>query len=257
MMDGVVEQDSRRVTVVTGASRGIGAAVALRLAKAGHDVVINYRDDDDAAEQVAALASAEGVRAVAIQADICHEAEVANLFVEAAQLLGAVTGLVNNAGVTAHVGDLADTPVNVLRQILDVNLFGTILCARHAVRIMSTSRGGTGGAIVNVSSAAATLGSAHEYVHYAAAKAGVDALTIGLAKEVAAEGIRVNAVAPGTIRTGIHAAAGDPDRPERIAKLAPLGRAGEPPEIAAAIAWLLSDDASYVTGAILRVAGGL
>jgi NAD(P)-dependent dehydrogenase (short-subunit alcohol dehydrogenase family) len=257
MMDGVVEQDSRRVTVVTGASRGIGAAVALRLAKAGHDVVINYRDDDEAAEQVAVLASAEGVRAVAIQADICHEAEVANLFVEAAQLLGAVTGLVNNAGVTAHVGDLADTPVNVLRQILDVNLFGTILCARHAVRIMSTSRGGFGGAIVNVSSAAATLGSAHEYVHYAAAKAGVDALTIGLAKEVAAEGIRVNAVAPGTIRTGIHAAAGDPDRPERIAKLAPLGRVGEPPEIAAAIAWLLSDDASYVTDAILRVAGGL
>jgi NAD(P)-dependent dehydrogenase (short-subunit alcohol dehydrogenase family) len=197
------------------------------------------------------------VRAVAIQADICHEAEVANLFAESAQLLGAVTSLVNNAGVTIQVGDLADTPVKVLRQILDVNLFGTILCARQAVRIMSRTRGGPGGAIVNVSSAAATLGSAHEYVHYAAAKAGVDALTIGLAKEVAAEGIRVNAVAPGTIRTGIHAAAGDPDRPERIAKLAPLGRAGEPPEIAAAIAWLLSDEASYVTGAILRVAGGL
>jgi NAD(P)-dependent dehydrogenase (short-subunit alcohol dehydrogenase family) len=256
MINTVVEA-SQRVTIVTGASRGIGAAVALRLAQAGHDVVVNYRDDDEAAERVAALAMAEGVRAVAIQADICHEAEVANLFAESAQLLGAVTGLVNNAGVTIHVGDLADTPVKVLRQILEVNLFGTILCARHAVRIMSTTRGGLGGAIVNVSSAAATLGSAHEYVHYAAAKAGVDALTIGLAKEVAAEGIRVNAVAPGTIRTGIHAAAGDPDRPARIAKIAPLGRAGEPPEIAAAIAWLLSDEASYVTGAILRVAGGL
>jgi NAD(P)-dependent dehydrogenase (short-subunit alcohol dehydrogenase family) len=245
------------VTIVTGAGRGIGAATARWLANAGHNLVINYRNDPDSAEQVAEAAKAGGVRAVAVQADISREADVDRLFIEAAQRLGQVTGLVNNAGITAHVGDLADTPVEVLRLILDVNLLGPILCARRAVQDMSTQRSGHGGAIVNISSAAATLGSAHEYVHYAAAKAGIDAFTVGLAKEVAAEGIRVNAVAPGTIRTEIHAAAGDPGRPERIAKLAPLGRAGEPHDIATAVAWLLSPEASYVTGAILRVAGGL
>lgn len=245
------------VTIVTGGARGIGAATALSLAKAGHDLVINYRGNEAAAARVVALASTEGVRAVAVKADVSNDADVERLFGEATDRLGPVTGLVNNAGVTAHVGDLADTPVAIVRQILDINLLGTILCARYAVRTMSTERGGRGGAIVNISSGAATLGSAHEYVHYAAAKAGVDAFTMGLAKEVAAHGIRVNAVAPGTIRTGIHAAAGDPGRPDRIAAQVPLGRAGEPTEIAAAIAWLLSDEASYVTGAILRVAGGL
>jgi NAD(P)-dependent dehydrogenase (short-subunit alcohol dehydrogenase family) len=168
-----------------------------------------------------------------------------------------VTGLVNNAGLTAHIGDLADTPVEVVRQVLDVNLFGVIVCVRLAAQVMSSRRGAIGGAIVNVSSAAATLGSAHEYVHYAAAKAGVDALTVGLGKELADDGIRINAVAPGTVRTDIHAAAGDPDRADRVAKRVPLGRAGEPQDIASAIAWLLSGDASYITGAILRVAGGL
>jgi glucose 1-dehydrogenase len=179
------------------------------------------------------------------------------LFAVTADELGVVTGLVNNAGLTAHVGDLADTPVDVVRRVIDVNFLGVVLCARRAAQIMSSRRGGGGGAIVNVSSAAATLGSAHEYVHYAAAKAAVDALTVGLAKELAGDGIRVNAVAPGTVRTGIHAAAGDPGRADRVATRVPLGRAGEPDEIAPAIAWLLSPESSYVTGAILRVAGGL
>jgi NAD(P)-dependent dehydrogenase (short-subunit alcohol dehydrogenase family) len=253
----VVETPQEHVTIVTGAGRGIGAATALHLARAGHDVVINYLNDQAAAQQVVDRALAEGRRAVAVQADVSHEDEVERLFATSAQELGPVTALVNNAGVTAHIGDLSATPVEVIRAILDVNLLGTILCARRAVLAMSTRHGGAGGAIVNISSGAATLGSAHEYVHYAAAKAGVDALTVGLAKEVAADGIRVNAVAPGTIRTDIHAAAGDPGRPDRVAKVVPLGRAGDPHEIATAIGWLLSAEASYVTGAVLRVAGGL
>lgn len=245
------------ITIITGGSRGIGAETAVGLARAGHDVVVNYRDDEASAAKVVAAASAEGVRALAVKADVSQEVDVERMFDAASTELGQVTGLVNNAGLTAHVGDLADTPVDVVKRVLDVNLLGAVLCARRAVQVMSTQRGGSGGGIVNISSGAATLGSAHEYVHYAAAKAGVEALTIGLAKEVAADGIRVNAVAPGTIRTGIHAAAGDPGRPDRIAAIAPLGRAGEPGEIAAAICWLLSDEASYVTGAVLRVAGGL
>jgi NAD(P)-dependent dehydrogenase (short-subunit alcohol dehydrogenase family) len=253
----VVEPAPSRVTVVTGASRGIGAATAVHLARSGHDVVVNYRRDRAAADQVVDLVRAEGRRALAVQADVGHEAEVDALFATAGHELGPVTGLVNNAGVTAHVGDLADTPVEVIRHILDVNLLAVILCARRAIQAMSTRHGGIGGAIVNISSGAATLGSAHEYVHYAAAKAGVNALTVGLAKEVGGEGIRVNAVAAGTIHTGIHAAAGDPGRPERVAKLVPLGRAGDPHEIATAVGWLLSDEASYVTGAVLRVTGGL
>ena len=244
------------VTIVTGGSRGIGAATAEHLAAAGHDIVVNYRNDHDAALRVVAAVESYGRRAVAIHADVCRDDEVDHLFGRAEQELGPVTGLVNNAGLTAHIADLAETPVEIIRTVVAVNLLGAILCARRAVLAMSTSRGGPGGAIVNISSGAATLGSAHEYVHYAAAKAGVDALTIGLAKEVGAEGIRVNAVAPGTIRTGIHAAAGDPGRADRVADVVPLGRAGEPAEIAAAVGWLLSDEASYVTGTILRVAGG-
>jgi NAD(P)-dependent dehydrogenase (short-subunit alcohol dehydrogenase family) len=255
--DGRVPNDpAARLTIVTGGGRGIGAATALWLAKAGHDVVVNYREDEAAAAQTVALAAAQGVHALAVKADICDDREVDRLFTMAARGLGPVTGLVNNAGVTAHIGDLVDTPVDVVRTVLDINLLGTILCARRAVQAMSVRNGGGGGAIVNVSSGAATLGSPHEYVHYAAAKAGVDAFTVGLAQEVAADGIRVNAVAPGTVRTGIHAAAGDPGRADRVGDLIPLGRAGEPPEIANAIGWLLSSEASYVTGAILRVAGG-
>jgi glucose 1-dehydrogenase len=255
--DRPVEPDSRPVTVITGGSRGIGAATAVRLARAGHDLAIAYGSDSAAAEDLATLVSAEGVRCLPVRVDVADPDDVQRLFAAATTELGPVTGLVNNAGLTAHIGDLIDTPVEVIRRVIDVNLLGVVLCARYAAGLMSTRRGGRGGAIVNVSSAAATLGSAHEYVHYAAAKAAVDAFTVGLARELAADGVRVNAVAPGIVRTRIHADAGDPERAERLAGRIPLGRAGEPTEIAPAIAWLLGPDASYVTGAVLRVAGGL
>jgi glucose 1-dehydrogenase len=229
----------------------------VRLARAGHDVAISSRTGGTAAQRIGELVGAAGARFLSVTADVTQEADVERLFAETAERLGPVSGLVNNAGATLHIGDLADTPVAVVRQVLDVNLLGTVLCARQAAREMSTSRGGAGGAIVNVSSAAATLGSAHEYVHYAAAKAGVDALTVGLAKELGGQGIRVNAVAPGIIRTGIHADAGEPGRPDRLAGRVPTGRAGEVDEVTPAIAWLLGPEAAYVTGAVLRVAGGM
>jgi NAD(P)-dependent dehydrogenase (short-subunit alcohol dehydrogenase family) len=247
----------RPVTVITGGTRGIGAATALRLAGAGHDLALAYHRDDSAAGQAAARVRAAGARCVTIKADVTSETDVERLFCAAAGELGPVTGVVSNAGATVHIGELADTPVPVIREVIDVNLLGVILCARQAARVMSVRRGGRGGAIVNVSSAASTLGSPREYVHYAAAKAAVEALTYGLGKELAADQIRVNAVAPGTVRTGIHAAAGDPGRPDRVAPLIPLGRAGEPDDVAPAIAWLLGPEAAYVTGAVLRVAGGL
>ena len=248
--------DHETVTVVTGAGRGIGAATALHLARTGHDLAPSYLSDEDSAAEVLEAVRAEGARAVAVHGDVTDDGDVEALFAAAADL-GPVTGLVANAGLTAHLGDLADTPSETVRRVIDVNLLGVILCARRAAQVMSTSRGGPGGAIVNISSAAATLGSPHDYVHYAAAKAGVDALTVGLAKELADQGVRVNAVAPGMIRTGIHAAAGDPDRLERVVTRIPMSRVGEPTEIAPAVAWLLSDEASYVTGTVLRAAGGM
>ena len=174
----------------------------------------------------------------------------------AAAEAGTITGLVNNAGATLHIGSLAETPVDVVRRTVELNLTSAILCARAAVRVMSRARGGSGGVVVNVSSGAATLGAPGEYVQYAAAKAGIDALTLGLAAEVAGEGIRVVGVAPGIIATSIHADAGEPGRINRVGPLVPLGRAGEPTEVAEAVAWLMSDAASYVTGTTLRVAGG-
>ncbi len=244
------------VTIVTGASKGIGAATAVHLAGLGHAVVVGYQHDAAGADEVVGRVTAAGGNAVAVQVDVTSEQDVDRVF-EAAAVLGPVTGLVANAGLTAHIGDLADTPVALIRQVIDVNYLGVVLCARRAAQLMSTKRGGAGGAIVTVSSAAATLGSAHEYVHYAGAKAAVDAFTVGLAKELAAEGVRVNAVSPGLIRTGIHAAAGDPGRLERVVSRVPMGRVGEPEEIAQAVAWLLGPDSGYVTGAVLRVAGGL
>jgi len=255
--DLLVDEGQRPVTVITGAGRGIGAATALHLAELGHDVVVNYRTDHAAAGRVVDMAHQAGARAIAVQADVTLEDDVTRLFAVACDRLGPVRFLVNNAGATLHIGDLADTPVATIRAVVDVNLFSAILCARRAAQLMSTNRGGAGGAIVNVSSAAATLGSAHEYVHYAAAKAGVDALTVGLAKELAADGIRVNAVAPGLALTEIPAAAGAPDRAQRAAVRVPLGRPADAREIAVAIAWLLGPDATYVTGTVLRVAGGL
>ncbi|CCH76832.1 Uncharacterized oxidoreductase ygfF [Nostocoides japonicum T1-X7] len=245
------------MTVVTGGGRGIGAATVELLAAAGHALVVGFLSDEDAAERTAAAARRAGAECLVVRAEVSTEPGAEVLFDAAVERFGGVTGLVNNAGLTLHIGDLADTPVEVIRRVIDVNLLGTVLCARRAAQLMSTRHGGRGGAIVNVSSSAATLGSAHEYVHYAAAKAGVDALTVGLARELATEGVRVNAVAPGIVRTEIHAAAGDPGRADRVAARVPLGRAAEPSDIAPAITWLLGDEARYVTGATIRVAGGL
>ncbi|KXK60761.1 oxidoreductase [Micromonospora rosaria] len=239
------------VTVITGGSRGIGAATARRLARAGHHLALGYRRDHLAADAVLAELRAAGVHAVAVPADTRDPDQVAALFAAAADL-GPVTGLVNNAGVTSPIGPFTELRPDDLREVVDVNLVGYVLCAQQAARLMTD-----GAAIVNVSSVAATLGSPGEYVHYAAVKAGTDALTVGLAKELAPRGIRVNGVAPGIIRTDIHALSGQPDRPERVAGRIPLGRPGEPDEVAAAIAWLLSPDASYTAGAVLRVGGGL
>jgi NAD(P)-dependent dehydrogenase (short-subunit alcohol dehydrogenase family) len=241
---------SRPLTVITGGTRGIGAATALRLAAEGHDLVLGYLGDSEAAGETTERVREAGAACLAVQVDVAEPKQVDALF-DAAARLGGIHGLVNNAGATLHLGDLADTPVEVVQRVVDVNLTGALLCARRAVQDM-----GGGGVIVNVSSAAATLGAAHEYVHYAAAKAGVDALTVGLAQEVAGRGIRVNAVAPGIVRTDIHAAAGDPDRLDRVGARVPMGRPGEPDEVAAAVAWLLSDACPFATGAVLRVAGG-
>ena len=240
----------RSVTVVTGGSRGIGAAICLRLAREGHRIAVGYRADVSAAEAVAASVREAGGRCVAVRVDTTDEAAVDHLFDAASAELGPVTGLVNNAGVSGPNGRLADADAAGMRRALDVNVLGYLLCARRAVRDMTRTGGG---AIVNISSAAATLGSPGEYVHYAATKAAVDAMTIGLSKEVAADGIRVNCVAPGTVWTDFHQ---DPDRPAKVAAAIPMGRSGRPEEIAGAVSWLLSDDASYTTGAILRVAGG-
>ncbi|WP_341715691.1 SDR family oxidoreductase [Micromonospora sp. FIMYZ51] len=239
------------VTVITGGSRGIGAATARRLAHAGHHLALGYRHDHHTADTVAAELRATGVRAIAVPADTRDPDQVTALF-DAAAELGPITGLVNNAGITSPIGPFTDLRLADLRDVIDVNLIGYILCAQQAARRMTH-----GAAIVNISSVAATLGGPGEYIHYAAVKAGTDALTIGLAKELAPHGIRVNAVAPGIIRTDIHALSGQPDRPDRVASRIPLGRPGEPDEAAAAITWLLSPDASYTTGAILRVSGGL
>ncbi|HWL99701.1 MAG TPA: SDR family oxidoreductase [Nocardioidaceae bacterium] len=238
----------RHVSVVTGGSRGIGAATCRRLAAAGHDVVLGFRAAEAAAEATADAVRATGVRCVAVRMDTTNEGDVDRLF-DAAAEIGPVTCLVNNAGITGPVGRLVDIPSDELLRVFEVDVVGYLLCARRAARDMS----GRGGAIVNVSSAAATLGSPGEYVHYAGAKAAVDAVTVGLAKELAADGIRVNAVAPGTVWTDIHA---DPERPAKVAATIPMGRSGDPDEIAAAICWLLSAEASYTTGAILRVSGG-
>ncbi|SHJ77963.1 glucose 1-dehydrogenase [Nocardiopsis flavescens] len=243
---------TRPLTVVTGGGRGIGAATCARLAADGHDIVFGHASDTGAAERTAERVRAAGARCAAVRMDTSSEADVERLF-DTAESLGPVTGLVNNAAVTGPLGRLADADTAVLRRVVDVNVFGYLLCCRRAARDMG-ARGA--GAVVNVSSAAATLGSPDEYVHYAATKAAVDAMTVGLSKELGPSGIRVNAVAPGVIETDMHAAMGDPGRPARAAATIPLRRAGRPGEIADAIAWLLSPAASYATGTVLRVAGG-
>jgi NAD(P)-dependent dehydrogenase (short-subunit alcohol dehydrogenase family) len=245
-----------KTIVVTGGSRGIGAATAILAGKRGWAVALSYVGNEKAAaETVAAVASAGG-KAIAVRCDQAVEADVVALFDAAEKAFGKVGGVVNNAGIAAPNALLADMDVKRIREVVDVNLTGALLVAREAVRRMGKSRGGAGGSLVNVSSVAAKLGAPTIYVDYAAAKGGVESLTVGLSKEVGPDGIRVNAVRPGVILTDIHAASGDPDRPHRLGKLAALGRPGEATEVGEAIVWLLSDESSYVTGTILDVSGG-
>ncbi len=245
-----------KTVLVTGSSRGIGAATARLLASRGYAVAINWRDDERGAMQVLADVKASGVNAVAVQADISKEGDVVRLFETVDAALGPLTALVNNAGILARQARVEHLDAERINRILATNVTGCLLCCREAVRRMSLRHGGAGGAIVNVSSVAARLGSAGEYVDYAASKGAVDTLTIGLAREVADEGIRVNAVRPGFIDTDMHAAGGEPDRIERVKPSIPLQRGGTADEVATAIAWLLSDEASYATGTFIDVAGG-
>jgi NAD(P)-dependent dehydrogenase (short-subunit alcohol dehydrogenase family) len=245
-----------KILIVTGGSRGIGAATCRLAGQRGYAVVVNYQRDAAAAAAVVADIKREGGRAVAIQADVAREDEVERLFAQTDAQLGRVTHLVNNAGITGRSHRFDEVTAATLASVFDLNIIGSFLCAREAVRRMSMRHGGSGGVIVNLSSAAASLGSPGEYVWYAASKGAIDTMTIGLAKEVAREGIRVNAVAPGMILTEIHATSGDPGRIERIVPTVPLGRIATPEEVAEPILFLLSDASSYSTGAILRVAGG-
>lgn len=244
------------VLVVTGGSRGIGAATARLAGRRGYAVCVNYLRDEAAARRVVAQVAADGGRAIAVQADVSREAEVERLFAETDRMLGTVTALVNNAGILEPQRRVEEMTEARLNRILATNVTSCFLCAREAVRRMSTRRGGAGGAIVNVSSAASRLGSAGEYVDYAASKGAIDTLTIGLAKEVADEGIRVNAVRPAFIYTDIHASGGEPDRVDRVKGAVPMRRGGHPEEVARAILWLVSEEASYSTGTFIDISGG-
>ena len=244
------------IVLVTGGSRGIGAATALQCARAGYDVAVNYARDAAAAESVVGAVRALGRRAIAIGADVSQEADVLAMFAAVDAQLGPLTALVNNAGVVDVAQRIDAMSVERLTRMFGINVVGSILCAREAVRRMSTLHGGRGGAIVNLSSAAARLGAPGQYVDYAAAKGAIDTFTLGLAREVATEGIRVNAVRPGIIETEIHASGGQPDRAAQMAPQVPMRRAGSADEVAAAIVWLLSDAASYATGTVIDVTGG-
>ena len=245
-----------RVVLITGASRGIGAATARLAAERGDDIVVNFARNVEAAQAVVDDCISVGARAVAVQADVADEAAVVAMFGRVAEEFGGVDVLVNNAGILHTQMRFDEMTVDRWQELLDVNVIGAFLCAREAVRRMSTRHGGTGGAIVNVSSAASYLGSAGEYIDYASSKAAIDTMTIGLGQEVATEGIRVNAVRPGVIRTDIHASGGEPGRVERVAPSVPMQRGGAPIEVARTILWLASDEASYITGTIVNCAGG-
>jgi NAD(P)-dependent dehydrogenase (short-subunit alcohol dehydrogenase family) len=249
-------EELTEVLLITGAARGIGAATARLAAARGYAVCVNYLRDKTAADTLVAEIEAAGGRALAVQGDVASEVEVERLFKILDHEIGPLTALVNNAGLTGLISRLDEAEGETLRRVIEVNVLGVFYCTRAAVRRMSTRHGGAGGAIVNLSSGAATLGSPGEYVWYAASKGAVDSFTLGLAKEIAGEGIRVNAVAPGMVATEIHAASGDAGRLDRIGRSVPIGRYAEPEEIAEAALWLLSPAASYVTGAILRAAGG-
>lgn len=245
-----------KVLVVTGGSRGIGAATARLGAASGYAVCINYRRNETAALALAEEIRNSGGQAIAVAADVGCEADVMRLFARVDEQLGPVTALVNNAGILERQMRVEQMDAERLHRVLTTNVIGSFLCAREAIRRTSTRHGGQGGAIVNVSSVAARLGAPDEYVDYAAAKGAIDSFTLGLAKEVAGEGIRVNAVRPGVIYTEIHASGGEPDRVERVKASVPMRRGGQPEEVARAILWLLSPEASYTTGALLDVTGG-
>jgi NAD(P)-dependent dehydrogenase (short-subunit alcohol dehydrogenase family) len=242
--------------IVTGGARGIGAATAKLAAARGYTVCVNYQQGRDAAEKVVREIASEGGQAIAMQADISSEAGVLSLFRQVEEIGGNISALVNNAATLESQMRLDSMEASRIERVFAVNVIGSMLCAREAVRRMSTRHGGSGGGIVNVSSGAAKYGSPGEYVDYAASKGAIDTFTVGLAKEVAEEGIRVNAVRPGFIYTGMHAKGGEPERVERVKTLVPMQRGGQPEEAASATLWLLSPEASYITGAILDVAGG-
>ncbi|HTN04804.1 SDR family oxidoreductase [Planctellipticum variicoloris] len=246
----------QNVLIITGGSRGIGAATAKLAAARGYAVCVNYHRSRPAADAVVAEITAAGGRAIAVAADVASEVDVVSLFQKVDDLLGPVTALVNNAGILETQMRVEEMNASRLNRILATNVTGSFLCAREAIRRMSTRHGGRGGAIVNVSSAASRLGAAGEYVDYAASKGAVDTLTIGLSREVAGERIRVNAVRPAFIDTEIHASGGEPGRVDRIKDSIPMKRGGQPEEVASAILWLLSDEASYTTGTFIELAGG-
>ncbi len=245
-----------RVIVITGGSRGIGRATAVLCARRGWSVAIQYRGNRQAADETLGLVEQAGGQALAVQGDVSSEQDVMALFDAAQHRFGALHGVVNNAGIVAPAQDVADMSVQRLRTMFETNVLGAFLVAREAARRLSTARGGAGGSLVNVSSAAARLGSPHEYVDYAASKGAVDTMTLGLARELGREGVRVNAVRPGLIDTEIHASGGQPDRAQRLGAATPMGRPGTADEVAETIVWLLSDAASYVTGALLDCSGG-
>jgi len=245
-----------KVMIVTGGGRGIGAATALLAAERGFAVSVNFLKDKDSASSLIDKIKSKNGRAIAVQGDVSSESDVERLFEETDRKLGRITALVNNAGIVDRGTRVELMTAARIARMFAINVTGSFLCAREAVKRMSTRHGGAGGAIVNVSSIAAKLGGPGEYVDYAASKGAIDTFTIGLSKEVGAEGIRVNAVRPGIIRTEIHATSGDPGRVERIGSAAPLQRAGEAEEVARTILWLLSDEASYLSGALVDVSGG-
>src|SRR3954471_15570574 len=245
-----------KVVLITGAGRGIGAATAKLAAKRGWAVCVNYLRNRQAADAVVADIARGGGRAVAVAADVASEPDVVRLFETCDQALGRISALVNNTGILERQIRVENIDAARLNRVLTTNVTGSFLCAREAIRRLSTKHGGKGGAIVNVSSAASRIGSPGEYVDYAASKGAVDTLTIGLSKEVAAEGIRVNAVRPGVIYTEIHAAGGEPGRVDRVKDSVPMKRGGRPEEVAEAIVWLLSEESSYCNGSIVDVTGG-
>jgi len=245
-----------KVILITGASRGIGAATALLAAQRGYAVCVNYKSNTPAAQQVVDQIIGAGCRAIAVLADIAHEADVIRLFETCDKELGTLTALVNNAAILETQMRVESMNATRLQRVFSTNVTGSILCAREAIKRMSTKHGGNGGAIVNISSGAARSGSPNEYVDYAASKGAIDTFTIGLSKEVADEGIRVNAVRPGFIYTDMHASGGEPDRVDRVKKTVPMKRGGSRQEVAQAVLWLLSEESSYVTGSFIDVAGG-